>query len=264
METPGELEFTQLLYGGLAFVLFLSLAIVLFILLYQRKLHSQLQKMHDQEIAYQKELTSLVVRSQESERDRISRDLHDEIGVSLSAAKLYINQIQYETSANEMVQLATDASDIIGNIVQDIRQIAQNLSPLILENFGFSQAIQMLLTRIQSGGIRTQCHIDFSTQLDKETELGLYRIVQEATGNALKHANPSLIEVSITQENRIMKLSVSDNGTGFDYQKTASGKSQSMGLSGIKARAGLVNGHLEITSSAQTGTKLELTIPVQS
>lgn len=264
METPGELEFTQLLYGGLAFVLFLSLAIVLFILLYQRKLHAQLQKMHDQEIAYQKDLTSLIVRSQESERDRISRDLHDEIGVSLSAAKLYINQIQYETAPTEMVQLASDASGIIGNIVQDIRQIAQNLSPLILENFGFSQAIQMLLTRVQSGGIRTSCQIDFNTKLDKETELGLYRIVQEAIGNALKHANPSLIEVEIRQGNGLLKLSVSDNGDGFDCQKIASGKSQSMGLSGIKARAGLLNGNLEIISSAHSGTRLSLEFPVNS
>lgn len=262
MEKPGELEFTHLLFGGLAFVLFLSLAIVLFIMLYQRKLYRQQKDMQDQALAYQKNLTSLVVRSQENERERISRDLHDEIGVSLSAAKLYINQIRYENSPTEMMRLAGDASDIIGNIVQDIRQIAQNLSPLILENFGFQQAIHMLMTRIQAGGIRTECYIDFDTTLEKETELGLYRIIQEATGNALKHANPSLIEVSLTQENKLLLLLISDNGSGFDYQKTDLSKTTSMGLSGIKIRAELINGQLSVNSSANTGTEILITIPV--
>jgi len=262
MEKPGEVEFTQLLFGGLAFALFLSLAIVLFIMLYQRKLFIQQKNMHDKELAFQKDLTSLVVRSQESERDRISKDLHDEIGVSLSAAKLYINQIQYETSPAEMIQLAGDASGIIGNIVQDIRQIAQNLSPLILENFGFEQAIRMLLTRIQAGGIRTECMIQFDAELDNETELGLYRIIQEATGNALKHAAPELITVNLVQDKQQLILSVSDNGTGFDYQGTKAAKTTSMGLSGIKARAGLLNGKLDIISSPDSGTKLQLVIPV--
>ena len=262
MEKPGELEFAHLLFGGLAFALFLSLAIVLFIMLYQRKLYRQQKDMQDQELAYQKNLTSLVVRSQENERERISRDLHDEIGVSLSAAKLYISQIQYETSPTEMIQLAGDANGIIGNIVQDIRQIAQNLSPLILENFGFQQAIRMLMTRIQAGGIRTECYIDLDATLEKETELGLYRIIQEATGNALKHANPSLIEVNLIQEKQQLTLSISDNGTGFDYQKTDLTKTTSMGLSGIKIRAGLINGQLSVNSSPESGTEIKIIIPL--
>ena len=262
MEKPGEIEFTQLLFGGLAFALFLSLAIVVFILIYQRKLHRQQKDMQDYELAYQKGLTSVVIRSQENERERISRDLHDEIGVSLAAAKLYINQIRYETSPNEMIQLAGEASTIIGDIVQDIRQIAQNLSPLILENFGFEQAIQMLMTRIQAGGIRTEYDVDMHAKLEKETELGLYRIIQEVTGNALKHANPGLIKVSLTQQENLLRLVASDNGTGFDYEEVSNLKTSSMGLSGIKARASLINGKLAISSSKQNGTRIELTIPV--
>jgi two-component system NarL family sensor kinase len=264
MEKPGELEFSQLLFGGLAFALFLSLAIVLFIMLYQRKLYLQQKNMQDQELAYQKNMTSLVVRSQENERERISRDLHDEIGVSLSAAKLYINQIQYETSRSEMIQLAGNANGIIGTIVQDIRQIAQNLSPLILENFGFKQAIQMLMTRIQAGGIQAGCHLDFDVTLEKETELGLYRIIQEATGNALKHAKPTWIEVSLIQEKQLLTLLISDNGSGFDYPRTDLSKTTSMGLTGIKIRAGLINGQLAVNSSAQTGTEIKIIIPLST
>ena len=99
-------------------------------------------------------------------------------------------------------------------------------------------------------------------KLEKETELGLYRIIQEVTGNALKHANPGLIKVSLTQQENLLRLVVSDNGTGFDYEEVSNLKTSSMGLSGIKARASLINGKLAISSSKQTGTRIELTIPV--
>ncbi|MCE7039727.1 sensor histidine kinase [Dyadobacter sp. CY312] len=262
MENPGELEFSQLLFGGLAFVFVLALSLIIFFLLYQRKLHKQAQIIQDQELQYQKDLTGLVVNSQENERERISRDLHDEIGGALSAAKLYINQIQYETSAEEMMQLASNANGILENTVQEIRQIAQNLSPLSIEEFGFQQAVRMLLTRIEAGGVNAECEINFDAKLNRQTELGLYRIVQEATGNALKHANPELIEVTLNQNQGFLILTISDDGCGFDYQEADNAPKQSMGLSGIKARISSLNGKLNISSSPGSGTRIELMVPI--
>lgn len=262
METPDELEFSQLLFGGLAFVFFLSTSIIIFILLYQRKLNRQAAIMQAQELKYQKNLTGLVVSSQEKERERISRDLHDEIGASLSAAKLYINQIRFETSTEEMISLASDANGILETSVQEIRQIAQNLSPLSIEEFGFEQAIVMLLTRIRSAGVRTSCDIDYQVRLDKEAELGLYRIVQEATGNALKHAGADTIEVSLKQQGQVLVLLITDNGCGFDTSQVETPQKRSMGLSGIQARANLLNGKLYIRSTPEVGTTIELRIEI--
>jgi two-component system NarL family sensor kinase len=262
MENPGELEFSQLLFGGLAFVFVLSLSLVVFFLLYQQKLHKQAKIIQDQELQYQKDLISLVVHSQENERERISRDLHDEIGVSLSAAKLYINQIQYESSSEEMKGLAFNANNILENTVQEIRQIAQNLSPLSIEEFGFKQAVRMLLTRIEAGGVHTECEINFTASLNRQTELGLYRIVQEATGNALKHADPGFIEVTLNQNQDILILTISDDGCGFDYRATDQAPKKSMGLSGIKARISALNGNLHISSAPGAGTKIELMVPI--
>lgn len=262
MEKPGELEFSQLLFGGLAFVILLSAAIVIFILLYQRKLHRQAVAMQAQELKFQKNLTGLVVSSQELERERISQDLHDEIGVSLSAAKLYINQIRYENTPEEMKSLADDASAILERTVQEIRQIAQNLSPLSISEFGFASAIEMLMTRIRTAGVSTSCEIKFAHLLNKEAELGLYRIIQETTGNALKHAGADSIEVRLVETDSELVLTVSDNGCGFDTVQLDQPQKRSMGLSGIKARANLLNGKLYIRSGEGIGTKIELRIPL--
>mgnify|MGYP000922283542 CR=1 FL=1 len=262
MEQPGELEFSQLLFGGVAFVVLLSAGIVAFILLYQRKLHRQAVAMQVQELNYQKNLTGMVVQSQEMERERISQDLHDEIGVSLSAAKLYINQIRYETVPEEMKGLADEANVILERTVQEIRRIAQNLSPLSIAEFGFASAIEMLLTRIRTAGVRTSCEIKLKVPLTEEQELSLYRIIQETTGNALKHAGADIIEVRLIEVDRELILTVSDNGCGFDTVQTEHPEKRSMGLSGIKARANLLNAGLNISSVRGKGTSIELRIPI--
>ena len=262
MDQPSELEFSYLLFGGLTFILILTLAIVLFISLYQKKLYNQQKDLQILEISYQKELTSLIIKSQEGERARISNDLHDEIGVSLSAAKLYINQIRFENQPDEMIHLAKDANDILSQIVKDIRLISQNLSPLPLENFGLEQAVRMLLKNLEKGGLKTVFKIEgYDSRLTPETELGIYRIIQEAIGNTLKHAQATHILVDISIDNQHIKLNIKDNGIGFDTDKIASDPTSSIGLSGIKARTGLLNGKLVFNSTPGEGTNIILTIP---
>ncbi len=265
MEKPSELEFSYLLFGGLTFILILTLAVVLFILLYQKKLFRQQKELQLLELGYQKELTRLIIKSQEGERARISNDLHDEIGVSLSAAKLYINQIGFETESNEMIALANNAKEIISQIVKDIRLISQNLSPLPLENFGLEQAIRILLKNLEKGGLDTKfVIIGYDQRLPSETELGIYRIIQEAVGNTLKHAKATSIKISLTIDIQEIKLTIQDNGVGFDLEETINKPTSSIGLSGIKARTGLLNGKLVFNSKTGEGTYLQLVVPIHA
>lgn len=262
MDRPEELEFARLLLGGIIIVVLLALIIVSFAIIYQRNLYAQQKKMHQLTLTYQKDLLTSAVQSQESERERIAQDLHDEVGASLSTAKLFINQIQYETSGEEIRDLAQQANQILGDIVQDVRQITQNMSPALLESFGLAGAVNILLNRLKANGVQINYQVigEFS-KLNKEKQLALFRIIQEVIGNIVKHAAATHILVQLHHQQNVIMLSIVDNGCGFDTQVTSAG-STGIGMATIKARTGFLNGQLNLASVIGQGTRLELTIPL--
>ena len=263
MAKPEEIEFAKLLFGGIAIMILLALTIVIFIVLYQRKLYIQQANLHQLELTHQKTLLESIVNSQESERERIARDLHDEVGASLSAAKLFVNQIQYETSAEEMKNLAGQSSQILGETVKDIRQIAHNLSPITLENFGLAEAIKILIKRLEASGLSTNFIINFTPEvLNSYQQLILYRIVQEVLNNVVKHAAATHLTLYLNEDNQMLSLYIEDNGKGFDDQKANEIKSFGMGIGTIKARSGLLGARFQITSATGQGTRIEITIPL--
>ena len=261
MAKPEEIEFAKLLFGGIAIMVLMALTIVIFIVLYQRKLYSQQANLHQMELTHQKNILESIINSQESERQRIARDLHDEVGASLSAAKLFINQIQYETHASEMKKLADQSSQILGDTVKDVRQIAQNLSPVTLESFGLAEAVKILLQRLEVSGLSVYFDIDFTANvLNSYQQLILYRIIQEAFTNILKHASATQLVLDLKQAEKMLLLSIEDDGRGFNYQKSAQTESIGMGIGTIQARAGLLGARCEITSSPGRGTRIEIII----
>ncbi len=230
--------------------------------LYQRKLFIQQSELHQLELSYQNNMLESVVNSQEAERERIARDLHDEVGASLSAVKLFINQIQYENSAAQMKDLAKQSSDILGDIVSDVRRISHNLSPITLESFGLPEAARILLKRLESTGISTSSNIQFAgDSLDNYRQLILYRVIQEVFGNILKHAAATEVVLHLRQIDDTLWLHIEDNGKGFDPDAMETGP-PGMGIGTIKARAGLLNAKFDLTSAIGQGTCVELIIPL--
>ncbi|WP_353722484.1 sensor histidine kinase [Dyadobacter sp. 676] len=261
MGRPGEIEFAQLLFGGIGIMLMMALAIVIFVLLYQRKLHFQQSRLHQMEMVHQKKILESIVASQENERERIARDLHDEIGASLSAVRLFIGQIQYEKSPDEMKSLAARSGQIIGDVVKDVRQIAHNLSPVIIENFGFAGAVKILLNRLEDTGMSIRCTIDDPAEvLSSYQQLVLYRIIQEVIGNVVKHAGASEITFDLRHNGSWLSLLMSDNGRGFDMHSGQ--KAVGMGMSTIRTRTDLLGARLELSSVPGEGTRFKIEMPV--
>lgn len=263
MDKPEEIEFAQLLFSGIAVMVMLALAIVLFAILYQRKLYAQQAQLHRLELNRQKEITESVVRSQERERERIARDLHDEVGASLSTAKLFVNQIQHETAVDDIKELAEQAGGILSEMVQDVRQIAQNLSPVLLDNVGLSGAVKLIMNRLTLSGLQVSCQIEpVGEELDKEKQLALYRIVQEVVGNIVKHAEATHVTLKLACQDTTVRLQIEDDGRGFLYPQPDPTARSGMGMGSIRARAGLLNAQLHITSAVGKGTRIELDIPM--
>src|SRR5699024_4646460 len=190
--------------------------------------------------------------SQEAERKRISENLHDGIGQQLLVIK---NRI-ISSGDPEVKKLLDDA-------IEEVRLISRDLHPFLLKEMGITKAIQHTIQRIDEN---TKLFI--STDIDnidglttKENELNIYRIVQEAMSNILKHAHADAARVSIKNLGNTIIISIRDNGIGFDFNEKYE-DAQSLGLKTLMERARFINGDMKVTSKHNGGTILEFQINV--
>lgn len=259
MDKPTEVEFAWLLFTGISVMLLLAVAIVVFIVVYQKKAHAMQVNLQQQELEHQQAMLGLVVASQETERERIAQDLHDEIGGALAAAQLIINQLRSNAASPQAQEMAQQASQIVGETVQNMRHIVRDISPAMLVRFGFRRAVTMLATRLETTGMLVHLQVDASVETwEVSAQLALYRIVQEFFANTLKHAQAHHLTLDITTVAGVLKLRMSDDGRGFALQPEGQGKSTGMGLAGIRARARVLNADLNLTSAPGQGTQAVL------
>ncbi len=262
MAEPEKLAFTHLLYIGIVAMLMLAIAVVVFVVLHQRNAHLLQAQLRQQELDYQASMLHAVVASQESERERIARDLHDEIGASLSAARLFVNQVQYEVTSPHLQDMSQQASQILSNTLQNVRHIVQNLSPTLLANFGFCRAVTTQTGSLVASGLQVDLHLDEAVEhLEATAQLAIYRIVQELLANISKHAQAHCVVLHLRADTTTLTLTVQDDGCGFTPSLPRNAASTGMGLAGMQARAQLLGGHLEVTSVPGSGTCVTLLMP---
>lgn len=197
----------------------------------------------------------------EKERSRISNDLHDEIGMMLSAIKLLLSGIKLEKTADK-----TAMEKVTGHIEETmlkIRHLAYNLMPRILETKGLAFAVNDLLNMISfSNSIKIECHCILSKGLlDPAKEIHVFRIVQEIINNILKHSKATAILCELKEVGKNVVLHITDNGIGFDKRRVMKLR-QGAGLQNIAARANLLGAKLYITTQHNKGTDYLFEIPI--
>jgi signal transduction histidine kinase len=198
---------------------------------------------------------------QENERQRLSRELHDGIGQLLLSVKMRVGRIKGKTPNDDGI--IEDTKNIIQQTVSDIRDISNNLMPSVLTEFGLKKGIENLCNEIViNHNIETKIVSSIDELNNTRTSTYLYRIVQEATTNSIKHAKASKIMITLHQIENIIKLTIEDNGIGFDTEKNKNTKSN--GLRNIRERVKLLNGNCSISSKKNTGTIINIEIPIQS
>lgn len=203
-----------------------------------------------------------MVATQEDERKRISRDLHDDVGTKLSALKLFISALHEkatQTNNEEIKSLAESSEQFITEAVLDVRQLLQNLSPAVLEEFGYITAVEGLVNKINE---TKQIHFNLvifgmKHGLQKKYHLALYRITQELVNNVLKHAEAKNVSLQIGQRDGKIILMIEDDGIGFDVNRHKDG----YGLHNLDARTNLLQGIMTIDSHPGNGTSVLIEIP---
>jgi PAS domain S-box-containing protein len=215
----------------------------------------------------QQELAALAAEAggvREQEKARIARELHDELAQSLTALKMDTvwlrDQLQKDPVAatarlNEMLTMLDTA-------VASTRRIAADLRPLVLDDLGLLAAIEWLVQNFtHRTGVACTLQADDELELGEPYATGVFRIIQESLANVAKHARASRVQVRLEQRSAELVLSVQDDGVGF--QPAAPRKPQSLGLAGVRERAHLLRGQLDVDSAPGAGTRVHARIPLQ-
>jgi signal transduction histidine kinase len=246
--------------------LILSTAAFLLLLLcaylYYRRFKIQKEQQLKDAVTEQQNLaTKALFEGEQKERIRIARDLHDSIGQMLSVVKMQVSTLHASAKADEK-ELTEASLQLVDKTITEVRSISHNLIPEEL-NFGLTAAIEELCRSInQSGNTVVNFNYDKAVealQLNKQTELSVYRIVQEVLSNMAKHAAATQIDVNIHAEENKILLQLKDNGKGFDTATIQ--QSKGIGWKNIMARVNLLNGNMQLQSEKITGTQIEITIP---
>ncbi|MFL7808800.1 MAG: ATP-binding protein [Anaerolineae bacterium] len=211
-----------------------------------------------------------VLNSQEEERKRISRDLHDETAQELVGLMQRIDLCRLSAEENGQLTSALDElSDLTDRTLEGVRRMSRALRPLILEDLGLVPAVQAMAEELeeQLPEGRVFCEVIGDEQrLVPEAEVGAYRIVQEALTNVRKHASlATRVYVTLQFESQMLRISVEDNGPGFRAVLAESDSDREhLGLTGMRERAELLGGKWAIHSHPQEGTRVTLELPLRA
>lgn len=236
--------------AGLAFLLLMIAA-----LLFNRYQLKQKNIFQEQASKQEKEQAVAVMDAQELERKRIAEDLHDSLGHMLSTIKL---NLQVTPQPNIQVK---NSLQLLDQATEEIRNITFNLMPRTLEEEGLIAALHELATKVtNAGSVKVLLHIHNMEKfiLEKQSQFNIYRIVQEAVNNILKHAEASEISIQLIGQNDHFTIMIEDDGKGFDPKQSKSGR----GLKNIVTRSVWLKGVINIDSTPGKGTTIITEIPL--
>jgi PAS domain S-box-containing protein len=208
-------------------------------------------------------LSGSIIESQEHERTAIARELHDQLGQVLTALRMDAVWISEHFKGNDskVSERAMSMRSLIDDTIEDVRNMAVRLRPGVLDTLGLVDALEWLAVDFER---RTGISCIFENReipsIDGALATTSYRIAQESLTNVTRHAAASRVEVKLSREDSIIVLSITDNGHGFD--KAVMSESQGLGVLGMRERAGLVGGNLEIHSQPGKGTQVHFKAPI--
>lgn len=222
-------------------------------------------KVREDRVRLLREQLSLVVKAQEDERKRVARELHDQAGQALMAIQLGLGRIEKYTLDPRVRQEVDGLKSLTAATMEEIRNLALDLRPGILDELGLVPAIRQYAKDFtRRTGIQVELKLPaFGGRLPGELETTLFRVVQEGLTNIAKHAMASLARIKLEIDGQNVWLEVSDNGRGFDPAAALRNESKrSLGLLGMEERVALLGGRLSIRSAPGNGTTLCIEVPL--
>jgi signal transduction histidine kinase len=202
-----------------------------------------------------------VVQAQEAERSRLARELHDETGQALTSILLGLKPLEEALADHPARAALAELRKQVVSALQDVRRLAVELRPAVLDDFGLVPALERLTDAFaEQSGVRVDFHSALGElRLPSEVETTLYRVVQESLTNIVKHASAHNVSVSIARRGATVAAVIEDDGAGFDQRAV---REEAVGLLGMRERLSFVDGRLEIESRPGAGTTIVAEVPL--
>lgn len=206
-------------------------------------------------------MSNSLIEAQEQERHRIARELHDDLGQELALVRVTLDML-IQKSDQFLKPDLTDLSSRVSTISDTAREISHGLYPTQLEYLGLEKAMRRLSDELRHGKeLSIQLAIvNLPAQLQPSTSLSLYRVAQEAFHNIIKHSQAKNVQIELVGSGAEILLRITDDGTGFNLSQEVAG----LGLASMRQRVQAVGGSIDISSSSNTGTRIEVRIPFRA
>lgn len=221
-----------------------------------------LENLKNAQANYENNLILSQLEIQEQTFQHISREIHDNISLSLTLAKLQLNTFDWNDREKSAMKMESSIQ-LLGNSINQLSDISKSLNADIIIQQGLLQALEEEMNRIRQAD---QFELVFEVKgspvfMDSNKELIIFRIIQEAFNNVIKHAKASVVELQLDYCPEQLQILISDNGRGFDPERNRNGGNA--GLKNMETRAHILKGEMQVFSSADTGTTLLFTIPIE-
>ncbi|HAQ17828.1 MAG TPA: two-component sensor histidine kinase [Prolixibacteraceae bacterium] len=245
-------------WGGV--ITSLAFAIGVFMI---QKIFKYMKRVEDSRRLTEKMFLNTIIQTEEKERKRFAKDLHDGLGPLLSSVKMSVSslaQMKHDEASREIVE---NTELVINEAIKSLKEISDNLSPHILNNFGLIRALNNFTNKINiTKTIRINLESDLKDErFDSSVEVVLYRIVCELINNTIKHARAKKIDISLTKEDQYLNIIYKDDGKGFDVNKIIDQQGSSgMGFSNIYSRINSLKGEINIESENKKGTLVTIKV----
>lgn len=203
-------------------------------------------------------LLKTAIVTQDRERARIARDLHDELGQTLSGIKFHVEDLKDQVD-NELTNQVVHISSMLKGIINQIRTICYDMIPPTLSNYGIQEAIILLCKNLTTSELKLEATFNNNINLiDKDIEMSIYRVIQEFINNSIKYSGCNKITIFMDYIDNQIILKLSDNGHGFNIKSNKKG----LGIKNIMSRVESFNGKLKLESTLEKGTIYQITIPI--
>ncbi len=249
-------------------VIILLIGVIIILLLFSFVIYSRVKirqerQINEERLKMKQLQMNVVLESQESERKRFARDLHDGFGQLITAVKIMLGQMHDTNEKNERSELALKSNEVLDTMHAQLREIAHNLMPEQLINEGLSTALKEYARRVSKN---SDIEIEVNTfgiekRLNQSIEVNIYRIIQEWINNVIKYSGAKKLTIQLTGYETEINILIEDNGIGFEKEKLT--KSGGWGWKNIQSRLEAINGILEIDSrTGITGTSFIIDLPI--
>lgn len=244
-------------YLGIVISICLSIGVM-----YAHKLFKYIGRLNRQRQLLNKRILTAVLRTEEKARSRFSKELHDGLGPLLSSARMSLSALARDERSPEQKEIIDNTTYVIDEAIRSLREISNNLSPHVLNDFGLARGVQNF---IDKSAAMHDVKIRFTTNLraerfDTDVEVILYRVICELINNSLKHAACSSINLSLSQNGTELALDYTDDGRGFNPQAMMD---CGMGLSNISSRINSLGGVFDIASAKGRGMRAAIRVNTQ-